>query len=182
MLRIYPYNRLRAAAYAEAWALAPNPLFHHFGGLGGDCTNFVSQCILAGAGVMNETETFGWYYHTLSDRAPAWTGVDFLCNFLTENTGPGPFASLAAPDALEPGDVIQLGRADGTFYHTLAVTSHTGRDYLVCAHSFDVKNRRLSAYHYEAARFLHIEGYRAPGWSRQVSYDALLAGTSLGPG
>ena len=83
MLLPLPYDRRRAVEYARRWALSRNPLFVNFAGQGGDCTNFVSQCILAGCSVMNYTDTFGWYYISPSDRAPAWSGVDELYSFLT---------------------------------------------------------------------------------------------------
>lgn len=160
MLVIMEYNREQAAAYARRWALDRNPLFENYSGLGGDCTNFVSQSIYAGSCVMNYTETFGWYYISPTDRAPAWTGVQFLYNFLTGNTGIGPFASETEPDRLEVGDVIQLGNADGEYYHSLLVTEIEDGEYLVSAHSNDVLDRPLSSYMYEKARFLHIEGVR----------------------
>ncbi|MBR2024561.1 MAG: amidase domain-containing protein, partial [Clostridia bacterium] len=54
------YNRENAVKYARKYALMRNPLFFTFEGIGGNCTNFVSQCILAGSCVMNFTPTFGW--------------------------------------------------------------------------------------------------------------------------
>ena len=42
------YNRASAVAYARRWALSRNPLFTNFAGRGGDCTNFISQCVYAG--------------------------------------------------------------------------------------------------------------------------------------
>ena len=64
MLVMKPYDRVRAVTYAERWALGRNPLFVDYTGRGGNCTNFVSQCIYAGSCVMNYTPVFGWY-HTL---------------------------------------------------------------------------------------------------------------------
>ncbi len=55
MLLPVPYDRRRAVEYARRWALSRNPLFVNFAGQGGDCTSFVSQCILAGCGIMNGT-------------------------------------------------------------------------------------------------------------------------------
>ena len=52
---------------------------------GGAYENFVSQCIYAGAGVMNFTPDTGWYYISLSQRSPSWTGVEFLYDFLVNN-------------------------------------------------------------------------------------------------
>lgn len=179
MLETYAYDRHHAYEYAMRWALGENPLFYHFAGIGGDCTNFVSQCVLAGSGVMNDTKTFGWYYHALSNRSPAWTGVQYFYNFITANRGPGPFARIVGRDSVETGDVIQLGHSDGTFYHTLLVTGRTGRELFVCAHSYDAKNRALSSYQYDAARFLHIEGVRRESWQKPIRFDRLLAGTGL---
>lgn len=179
MPETYPYNRQHAYEYAMRWALAQNPLFYHFAGIGGDCTNFISQCVLAGSGVMNDTKTFGWYYYALSSRSPSWTGVQYFYNFITENRGVGPFASIVDRDGVALGDVVQLGHSDGTFYHTLLVTGRTARELYVCAHSFDAKNRALSSYQYDAARFLHIEGVRAEPWQKPFRFDRLLAGSGL---
>ena len=59
MLATKEYNRMRALTYARRWAFARNPLFNDYSPYGGDCTNFASQVLLAGALVMNETPTFG---------------------------------------------------------------------------------------------------------------------------
>ena len=42
MLR--PYDRQAAVDYAHRWAYHRNPDFYNFDELGGDCTNFASQC------------------------------------------------------------------------------------------------------------------------------------------
>lgn len=160
MLITFPYNRTNALLYARRWALARNPLFSNFSGIGGDCTNFVSQCLYAGSCVMNYTPTFGWYYRSPDDRAPAWTGVEFFYNFLTGNDGVGPYASETEEGELQVGDVIQLGDETGDFYHTLFVTGFTGSTYLIAAHSDDALDRPLDTYTYAQARFLHIEGVR----------------------
>lgn len=60
----YGYDRAQAVAYARRWALSRNPLFYDFTGIGGDCTNFVSQCLLAGCCVMDYEPVFGWYYRS----------------------------------------------------------------------------------------------------------------------
>ena len=93
MLRIVAYNRTAAVEYARKWAFQRNPAYYNFENLGGDCTNFASQCLYAGSGVMNYTPTYGWYYNSSSDRSPSWTGVVYLYQFLTQNKGPGPFAT-----------------------------------------------------------------------------------------
>ena len=84
MLVIKPYLRERAVTYAKKYAFGQNPIFGNFRGIGGNCTNFVSQSIYAGSCVMNYTPTFGWYYVSLDDRSPSWTGVQYFYNFMIE--------------------------------------------------------------------------------------------------
>ena len=185
MLIEFPYNRENAVAYVKRWALSRNPLFSDFTGGGGDCTNFVSQGLFAGSGVMDFTETFGWYFRSLSDRAPAWSGVDELYGFLTGSGDfegmamQGPFATLATSRReIEPGDVVQLANSRGEFYHTLMVSGFSGNDILVCAHTDDALDRRLSTYNYSSLRVLHIGGvyFDVP---LEQSFDEVLGGTSL---
>jgi hypothetical protein len=156
---VISYNREDAVAYARQWAFRRNPEFYDFNYIGGDCTNFASQCIYAGAKVMNYTPVYGWYFRSLSDRSASWSGVEYLYNFLTTNDSVGPFARVVDEDEILPGDIIQLGRADGDFYHTLVVTE-IYPEILVAAHTNDVLDRPLSSYNYDVARFLHIEGVR----------------------
>lgn len=157
---IREYDREKAVAYARKWAFGRNPAFYNFDGLGGDCTNFASQCLYAGAGVMNYTPVFGWYYIDLNQRAPAWTGVEYFYRFLTENTGMGPFAEEVELSELLIGDFVQLGRATGDFYHTPVVTAVRNGKIYVAAHTYDAFDRPLSSYVFEKARGIHITGVR----------------------
>ena len=104
-MTLCPYDRQAAVAYAHRWAYLRNPDFYNFDKLGGDCTNFASQCLYAGSGVMNYTPTFGWYYNSQYSRAPAWTGVPFFYNYLTRTREtPGPVGEEAGMADLQPGD------------------------------------------------------------------------------
>lgn len=92
MLKEREYDRRRAREYSAPLAYGRNPVFYNFTGIGGDCTNFISQCILACCCTMNCRETFGWYYNSSYDRTPSWTGVQYLYDFLTANEGTAPGA------------------------------------------------------------------------------------------
>ena len=70
---------------------------------------------------MNYTPTFGWYYISPTERAAAWTGVEFFYNFFTSNEGRGPYATEVGREAVELGDVIQLANDSGQFYHSLII-------------------------------------------------------------
>ncbi len=181
MFAVKPYRRDRAVAYAHRWALSRNPLFQNFAGYGGDCTNFVSQCLFAGSCVMNLTPTFGWYYDAPGQYAPAWSGVPFLYNFLIGNMEEGPFARETDRAGVEIGDLIQLGMGENDFYHTLIVTGVRGEDLLVSAHNNDALDRPLSTYTYERARFLHIAGVRIRIPEVDCCFDGVYAGTSVFP-
>ncbi len=164
MPQLLPYDRAAAVAYAHAWAYRRNPEYFDYSGIGGDCTNFASQCIYAGSGVMNFTPLYGWFYRSANDRTPSWTGVQYLYDFLTRNMGDGPFASEVSLARLEPGDVVQLAiDREDRYQHTpvvVAVESPILSGILVAAHSNDVDYRPLSTYRIRRLRCLHIEGVR----------------------
>lgn len=166
-MNIYAYDRTAAVAYATQWAFSRNPRYYDFSELGGDCTNFVSQCLYAGCGVMNYAPVYGWYYISASQRAPAWSGTGYLYNFLTGNTAAGPFGTAlgpftpadSPPAAVQVGDVVQLRNPQGQYYHTLLVTDLTD-GVKVTGHSIDVLNKPLRLYTAPYVRYIHIEGYR----------------------
>ena len=160
MLVTKPYLRENAVNYARKFAFAQNPYFASFAGIGGNCTNFVSQSIYAGSCQMNYTPTFGWYFISLNERSPSWTGVEYFHNFITGNQGIGPFGRDATLDELEIGDVIQLGRNGEGYYHTLLVVGFEGSDTLVAAQTDDAYGRPLSTYTNDYARYIKIEGVR----------------------
>ena len=176
---VIPYNRENAVNYAKRWALSRNPLYTNYAGIGGDCTNFISQCILAGSCEMNFTPIFGWYYLSPTERTASWTGVSFFYNFMTQNQSNGPFASEVNEGGLMLGDVIQLGRTTDDYYHTLIVTGYSSDGYLVSAHTDDALDRPLSTYNFNTARFLHIEGVRIGFEERYDCYEALITGQSI---
>ena len=154
------YNRPAAVAYAKKWAYGRNPEYYDFSAIGGDCTNFASQCIFAGAGVMNYTPVFGWYYISVNDRSPSWTGVNELYRFLVGNREAGPQGVEVPLFEIEDGDIVQLDfNGDGTFDHTPVVIKRgegTAETILVAAHSRDANCRPLASYNYARVRGIHI--------------------------
>lgn len=154
------YNRAAAKEYANEWAYRRNPRFFDFSEIGGDCTNFASQVLYAGSGVMNYTPVYGWFYISANDRTASWTGVNELYNFLVNNRGAGPQARLVGLNEIDVGDIIQL-RFSGTgrFDHSPVVMDvglRTPDTILVAAHTNDANCRPLSSYNYNALRPLHI--------------------------
>lgn len=149
------YDREKAVAYARHWALSRNPAYYNYDALGGDCTNFISQCLYAGIPEMNY-RGYGWYYHNANQKSASWTGVKYLYEFLIQNQYEGPRGKEMTKAELEIGDVIQLSFSDNVYGHSLIVTKVEGENIYVCAHTVDSKDRLLDTYSYENARFIKI--------------------------
>lgn len=167
MPELIPYNRRAAVRYAHRWAFDRNPRFYDYEELGGDCTNFASQCLYAGTGIMNFTPTYGWYYLNPNNKAPAWSGVPYFFNFVTRQAqSQGPAGLEASMGMLMPGDFVQLRFANEQFGHTPVIVEvgdpPTLNNILVAAHSIDADFRPLDTYEFQEIRFIHILGAYPP--------------------
>ncbi len=165
MLKDVPYDRYSAVEYALKWAYSRNPRFFDFEDIGGNCTNFVSQCLYAGCGIMNYSGfENGWYYIDANDRSASWTGVQYLRRFLLTNKGVAVYGEEAPLEVLMPGDIIQLRNSNGVLYHSVIISyikqPVTPQNIFICAHSYDARDRRLSTYNYAKAEGIHILGAR----------------------
>lgn len=168
-MRFVPsYDRRAVVRYAHRWAYGRNPAFYDYEEVGGDCTNFASQCVFAGSGVMNFTPDLGWYYIDANQKAPAWTGVEYFWNFMTRREiSQGPVGVPCELADLRPGDLVQLSFNGEEFQHTPVVVAVRRpvlslNDVLIAAHSYDADNRPLSTYTFQDIRFLHILGTVVP--------------------
>ena len=137
---------------------------------------------------MNPTETFGWYYVDVNNRAPSWTGVrefyEFMCglgDFMPKSDRQGPFCEEVARERVEIGDVVQLANMRGQFYHSLLVSGFRDGEILVSAQSNDALDRPLSTYNFATARFLHVQGVNIEVLDIEQYFDELINGTALLP-
>ena len=113
------YNRQAAVGYALNWALSFNPAFPETHN-GSDCTNFVSQCLLAGGWRMVRGGTLFdvsdlrvWWHAEITPGEPplkdneryswSWSAANNLAKFLRLSGRGFPRKSF---EQLEPGDVI----------------------------------------------------------------------------
>ena len=158
------YDRNKVIEYAKKWALSRNPKYYNFDNVGGDCTSFVSQCIFAGANVMNYTKDVGWYYIDGNNKSPSWSGVDFLYKFLTNNKSVGPYGKEVKINEIEIGDIAQLSFDGDKFEHTLVIVNIENKFTLskikIASHTFDSFNKAISEYLFQKIRFIHISGVR----------------------
>ena len=156
------YNRRKVIEYAKKWAYDRNPKYYNYDKIGGDCTNFVSQCIYAGSKIMNYDKIKGWYYINGNNKSPSWTGVEFLYDFLTTNKEIGPYGKKCEIKELEVGDIVQLSFDGNKFAHSLVVVNIENNNELdkiyIAAHTFNAFNRKVSSYQFKDIRFVHIQG------------------------
>lgn len=161
-----PYRRQEAVNYAKKWAYGRNPNYYNFDQLGGDCTNFISQCLYQGSKVMNYAKDTGWYYLTANNKAPGWTGVEFFYQFLTKNRGVGPYAKeiLMTDPLLQVGDIAQLAFEEGKFAHTVMIVKIENQNNIhqiyTASHTYDTFEKPLGSYKTYQIRFLHIQAIR----------------------
>ncbi len=152
------YNRQKVVEYAHAWWRYRNPDFYDFDDIGGDCTNFVCQCLNFGGFSMNY---YDWYYQSLNYRSHSWSGVNEFYSFLISNkTDFGPKGKLVTIDELEEGDVVQLAINSEIFHHTTLVTKivkpASPQTVFITCHTNDAIDIPLSSYAYKKLRFIKI--------------------------
>lgn len=114
---------------------------------------------------MNYGAARSWYYIGANNKAPSWTGVPYLRNYLVANVeGDGPFAIEASLNEMMPGDIIQLLFEGKVFQHSLVVVEvgavPSTSNILIATHTDDSDNRALNTYSYAKIRFLHIQYVR----------------------
>lgn len=154
------YNRQKAVQYALHWWNARNPRFYNFENLGGDCTNFVSQC-LNFAGIQMDFAPNGWFYNNLNSRAPAWTGVnEFYTYGINNSKNVGVKFKECPIEETEIGDLVQLVTKNRqVFHHTAIITEKLGNTFsniFITCHTNNAKNKPLSAYNIKNYRFLKV--------------------------
>ncbi len=123
------YDREAAVSYANRYWNSYNPLFRQFLD---NCTNFVSQCLLAGGITMTRSNNpaVGWWYHRGARRendrwSYSWSVANSLYWYLQGNHATGPRAvKKNSAKELHLGDIICYDwNGDGKWNHNTIVTA-----------------------------------------------------------
>lgn len=175
----YKYDAAKAVAYSYMWVdedeIIRNPDYVDYSVFGGNCQNYVSQCLLAGGIPMDIVGSYErqwkWYSDDINyeqsawGRVPSWAGTEFFYNYCNENTGKGLKATVSASIyAAEIGDVMQYV-VDDWARHSVIVSEIVYDDegniveILVNSNTTDHVNYPLTAYGYTNIRLIHIDGY-----------------------
>ena len=169
----HPYDRQAALDYARQYTAARNPAWDDYAGMGGNCQNYVSQCLYAGGIPMDTTGAAVWKWFdgtvandtTAAGRSSSWSGVDEFLAYAEGNTGYGLAAQTGAPYLTgQPGDLIQMGE-NGSWRHVViisqTVTDESGQtiDYLVHSNTSNLENWPASLYGYPQRLLTRIAGW-----------------------
>jgi hypothetical protein len=147
------FNHQKAAAYARRWAYSPDPNHPRFNPqyprFYEDCTNFVSQAMLAGGWTMiggswfDRTQDDVWWYGQdvlhLARASRTGEGADYFARWIVAS---GRGHRARNPMELQPGDVIQERvKTTGVIGHSMLVTGKSGTDLTLSYHSIDHLDR-----------------------------------------
>ncbi len=143
------YNPSAAAAYARKYAEHPNPAYKDFTNPNGDCTNFVSQALLAGGWKMSAPQVIipgthrepqFWYYNADSPSW-TWTGANAWAEFAKDS---GRVEKVRYLSDVGLGDIVQWADpADRHKDHTMIVTGMTDNGPLLSYHTSNRLDRPL---------------------------------------
>ncbi|BBC36786.1 uncharacterized protein SGFS_080800 [Streptomyces graminofaciens] len=141
------YNYQAMATYTEKYWKNYNTAYRKYNSLGGDCTNYLSQGLLAGGwqqiSKVTPEEYDTWYYAS-NGNADAWTGVNEWSWFTQTAKRTTPLANVYQ---LDVGDVMQMDfNRDGEKDHSMMTTyrSSSGVPYLTY-HDADTYRRSVAS-------------------------------------
>ncbi|WP_027626249.1 amidase domain-containing protein [Clostridium lundense] len=149
-----PYSRVNAVNYAITYALTPNPNYKYFpliGDNGGDCTNFISQCLRAGGASMVYNASHPWWYNhngNSSTKNDTWSIPWAVAHSLYWTIKVNYEKKLSGPKGLEVNDInkLQIGDlifyedAAGKIFHSAIITAMPNGYPLISQHSFEALN------------------------------------------
>lgn len=137
-------GRFKAAAYANKYWSHYNGAYRRFDGAGrgGDCTNFVSQCMEAsgwgytGNLAWKNTDRSWFYLKWPHYTSASWVNVGKFRSFALANKR----TRLASHYYdMWHGNVVQYGY-NGAWYHSMIVTGRSGKQPLLTYHSTNTHN------------------------------------------
>ncbi len=139
------YKPSEASTYARNWAQSYNPAYKQ---QSNDCTNFVSQILMAG-GLMGVTpqsvglpsgicsDTSYWYYANQNQMSTSFIRVKDFYSFYSSRVSTSDTASKsAAISKVDEGDVVLLKRVTtGARYHAIYISKKTSTKAYYCGHT-----------------------------------------------
>lgn len=140
------YSRINAVNYAVGYSTTSNPAYRYFlvqGDNGGDCTNFISQCLRAGGAPMIFSGKNRWWYNN-KRWSVSWAVAGSLYWYLKINSKEKLYGvkgtEVNSVSMLEPGDIIFYENKRGKMQHSAMITSYHNDYPLISQHTPNVLN------------------------------------------
>lgn len=159
----FSYDRRAAVKYAERWWNSYNPDFRYFSV---DCTNYVSQCLLAGGAPMRggSDRSKGWWYR-YDNWSYSWAVAHSMRWYLSGSNEGLKGREVETAEELQPGDVICYDfQGDGRWDHTTFVVSK------------DANNMPLVNAHTDNSRHRYWSYEDSTAWTPQIKYKFFKIG------
>ena len=161
------YNREVAVSYAIKYALVPNREYKYYTAIGeggGDCTNFISQCLKAGGAPMDYNNLRPWWYDMKGGKASiCWAVAHSLYWYLKTSRNNNRIKGREVDDIreLEMGDLIFYENHNNVIFHSTIITSfvevYGNREPRISQHTSNQLNVTYKKnYDYKKAHFIKI--------------------------
>jgi hypothetical protein len=173
----FAYRRAAAVAYALRWFGGHNTYYNNYAGQGGDCANFVSQCVgdeppapapngggLWRFGLASDPLNHQWWFRPAPYRqqSQSWTFCPTqAAAWRWPQPGHMPASyvyaySSTVPSGYARGDVVWLTDASGTQQHAMICTSFSGSTPLFTCHSPGVHDKPRSYFGWSSQRYARL--------------------------
>lgn len=157
------YSSSDAVTYAEKYYSSYNSSYPDWTTEGGDCANFISQCLYAGGKSMKGTpgtssaadSWSNWFSKGSSlntkNVSSTWRGANAFKSYWQSNaSGYSTFQSVGTESYNYgfKGDAVSLLNSNGSAYHTMIIVGYdpANKDFILAAHTGNTKTAKLSNY------------------------------------
>ena len=143
----YTYNVSNAIAYADKYCINYNSAYNSYKGRGGDCANFVSQCLYAGGFKQDSV----WYKHSV-----AWINVmKQIAHFKAYGT----FLTASNSNLIKGNPIYFDWNGDGTYDHaTICVGRNNSGVAILDSHTKDLYHATWTNWSFKKAATIQLRG------------------------
>lgn len=145
--RSYTYNVSKAIAYADKYCINYNPSYNSYKGRGGDCANFVSQCLYAG-GFQQDSD---WFKHSV-----AWINV---MRQIAHFKAYGNFLNAQNGNLIKGNPIYFDWNGDGVYDHaTICVGRNNSGTAILDSHTRDLYHATWTNWSFRKAATIQLHG------------------------
>ena len=164
--RTYNYNVANAIAYADKYCINYNSSYNSYKGRGGDCANFVSQCLYNGGFLQDST----WYKHSV-----AWINVMKQIAHFKQY---GSFMSANNGNLLAGNPIYFDWNGDSTYDHaTICVGRNNSGTAILDSHTKDLYHAAWNNWSFSKAATIQLH---KSGSSSSTSSEGIWKKNSVG--